>query len=65
MIVAMTRRKLFRITEELMHAANEAILPTYSDAEVLADQFAIFLMIRWQKSAKSSQSHQKWRKKIP
>ena len=26
-----------------MHAATEAVLPTHSDAEALADQFAIFL----------------------
>ena len=43
MIVAMTRKILFRITEELMNAAKQAILPTHSDAEALADQFTDFV----------------------
>ena len=42
MIAAMTRKKLFRITNELMHAAKEAVLPTLSDAEALADEFTDF-----------------------
>ena len=36
------QKKLFRIAEELMHASKEAVLPTHSDAEALADQFADF-----------------------
>ena len=42
MIATMTRKKLFRITAELMHAAKEAVLPAHSDTEALADQFAVF-----------------------
>ena len=36
------QKKLFRITEELMHAAKEAVLPSHSDPQDLADQFANF-----------------------
>ena len=37
MIAAMTR-----ITKELMYASKQAVLPTHSDAEAFADQFAVF-----------------------
>ena len=36
------QKRLFRITEELMHTAKETVLPTHTSPEDLADQFADF-----------------------
>jgi hypothetical protein len=36
------QKKLFRVTEELMHAANEAVLPSHSSPQALAEQFVEF-----------------------
>lgn len=36
------QKKLFRITEELMHTKNNSVLPTHADAVALANQFADF-----------------------
>ena len=38
--MAMSRKKLFRITEELMYAANVAVLPTHSEADFFDDKNA-------------------------
>jgi hypothetical protein len=36
------QKKMFRITEELMHTKNNSVLPTHADAVALANQFADF-----------------------